>query len=1628
MSEYIPKYPSEEGDDSNKTSSELLAETLKPIYVPQDLMLAWESHLASYSRDTHELLDQVKDSEEALNTQYQALLARVQKYEQMLQDITMDSNEFTMDSDVENFTGWNILAQASYWDYLLRKEITKLSDQIKSSEYKGALVTEVTDTVLEGLIADNNYISNVIEALSNTPLIQELDAALNSTTSSLTELQAEYVRLAEKQVADAEALANQLVEKAEQSAASLEAAIAEQLDRIADEAATRTRLLQELEDKTDAMTAEYNEVADALHTTVIQELTTLQDGITTSVSELKSADEAIITNLDAYKVSNGENIAALQSNINVVSNAQESTASQVTGLVASYDQLGLGLSKAQADIVTSNKARADGDEALSQQITTINAGLGDANSRIDTVSDAVSSLDSATATKFTQLDTRLGGVDDSIASVRQIANSAVDTNTAQATEINTLNSRMSTTEGDVTKKADASALSNLETKVDNADTAISARIDALVANLTTPEGTEINANAFNALRAEVTNNSGNIATHTSQITALNSSLSNVNTGISANADAVADLRTTVTQQGDSITSHAQSIQQLKNDLDVAEAGLATKASTTALNTTNTNVTNLDGRVTTESNRITSLTGRVDTVEGGLTTKADVSAVNALTTRVGDVEGGVSTQAADITALKSSLGLYVLPTDKDTSQQNKWARITLRKTQPYISINVVPDYSYIGTYPEHSQGYFAEGATTTLPIDNSINYYRTLINVAAASTINLGNLMGDDAHAIYVDGKGVYSKTGYSTNACSFAVTAGEHVVDIVVNNGTGGAGFSSTITMSSQVSSMYAPKLTGVLIGNKAEASAIQTTNTEVSRIDRVVVAQGASITNLQAGLTTANNNIATKADGSALSALTTRVSNAEGGLSSQSSKVTKLEAGVGNTSTYVVSTSRNGSFRAGGLPWGLYNTTLTRLAAFSRGFNLVVWAADGSYSSVQIFDTYASSANVASLATALLALPVNIYFTLVGADNIGTASALQGNVELKNFIIANGGSASYYSTWGDNNLPIFTSMVGTGTGTGIQHSFNSNIQNDWIKYPISLISGIPEGFAGVQPIDESKFATASALSTLDTKVVVIDGRVSSQASQLVTLKSSKSAIENGAIAGNDEYVVDLRDPAYNRDLYYPVLLSGFSSEYRQTIRVMSTLNGVSVPPWSSHGGGFSLNAQFQMGGAEWGVIDPEIVTDNFSYSWTHGSVSPLDQIGQIGASSQPFFYVRGGGYYKLSKPVNRSVQVCAPNGSLSGYYEGVLYPRPYQASTVPKSINQGLNQQNVKLQQTNEVVSGVKAISTVTVDNNGVMSGYGLISELVNGQVTSAFGVNANTFFVGAPSGGKKPFIVTSYPQTIDGVTYPAGTYINTALIANATIGTAHIADAAITNAKIANLDAAKITSGYINSDRIEAGSISVKKLAVQDNTNLWGNRYLSSNSFTVDNAPFSPNPGYIGNAIFCERRDHIGEWASRYPVRKGDVIVTEFTARAYKGSGRDLNAGILCNRADGTITELIYPAPQWLGTVSGAWNRYRTVVTVNNDQTTHARLFFQIEQNSSGGAYGYDVCDIVQRRALGGELLVDGAITADKISVNELSAISGNLGTLVTTGPNGTTTITGSYTEVKDASGKIRVKMGVW
>lgn len=64
-----------------------------------------------------------------------------------------------------------------------------------------------------------------------------------------------------------------------------------------------------------------------------------------------------------------------------------------------------------------------------------------------------------------------------------------------------------------------------------------------------------------------------------------------------------------------------------------------------------------------------------------------------------------------------------------------------------------------------------------------------------------------------------------------------------------------------------------------------------------------------------------------------------------------------------------------------------------------------------------------------------------------------------------------------------------------------------------------------------------------------------------------------------------------------------------------------------------------------------------------------------------------------------------------------------------------------------------------------------------------------------------ESPFFHLDYPQTINGVTVPAGTYMKTAFIA----------DASITNAKIGALSADKITTGRFTADRINGTNLSV-------------------------------------------------------------------------------------------------------------------------------------------------------------------------------------------------------------------------
>lgn len=106
------------------------------------------------------------------------------------------------------------------------------------------------------------------------------------------------------------------------------------------------------------------------------------------------------------------------------------------------------------------------------------------------------------------------------------------------------------------------------------------------------------------------------------------------------------------------------------------------------------------------------------------------------------------------------------------------------------------------------------------------------------------------------------------------------------------------------------------------------------------------------------------------------------------------------------------------------------------------------------------------------------------------------------------------------------------------------------------------------------------------------------------------------------------------------------------------------------------------------------------------------------------------------------------------------------------------LNGQTTSIRNVERSVNGVRSIKAVTVDNNGFISGYGLMSDLQNGRVTSRFGINADQIYFGGTTSAKKPFVFTTRTTVIDGVSYPAGAWINSASIAHASINMLHIAD----------------------------------------------------------------------------------------------------------------------------------------------------------------------------------------------------------------------------------------------------------
>lgn len=536
----------------------------------------------------------------------------------------------------------------------------------------------------------------------------------------------------------------------------------------------------------------------------------------------------------------------------------------------------------------------------------------------------------------------------------------------------------------------------------------------------------------------------------------------IQSSLDANASAITNLTTRVANDEGTITSHSQSITQLNNSITSINGSLSNKADVSALNSLDTKVTNIDGRVTSNANAVTSLQGQVNTVEKGLSTKAEATALNNYYTKT---EADNATSGA-INSFNSSLVIGGRNLVRNTQ--------TVREGLEWLFVEPLVE-PLIGQY------------TISFDIEN-------LDGTLTGSGVGFKNPNENPKYFWYPDsssGHKTITMNLDSTGFSQFGIWFNNKVrlKNVKVEKGSKETGWS--------------PAPEDVKASIDLNASAIQTTQTNVSNIDGRLSTATDSITSLNSRMSTAEGGIA--GANSAINTLSTRISDAEGKLTSQSNSVTQLSDQIGNTKSYSIVTFRNGFAVSSMHKDGGIHSYKGKIDGFGRGLNLIVFN-NGDVSSVQAFDTYADvDAGGKAILDAINALASGTYFAIVGTDNIGGVAEWNSNSPLRALLLSCGASDKYFSSWNWNSLPIFVGRKDLDAGNGILAMFDSSINNQWIEYPLTFVNGAPVGMGDSRAITTQLDANASAISSLSNKVTQQGNDITSQSNAITSLNNSLS-------------------------------------------------------------------------------------------------------------------------------------------------------------------------------------------------------------------------------------------------------------------------------------------------------------------------------------------------------------------------------------------------------------------------------------------------------------------------------------------------------------------------------------------
>ena len=731
---------------------------------------------------------------------------------------------------------------------------------------------------------------------------------------------------------------------------------------------------------------------------------------------------------------------------------------------------------------------------------------------------------------------------------------------SQSTSIAGLNNSLNTTNENVAKKADSSAVQTLQNTVTQQGKDISAAnsdITNLKGSLDATNdkvATKADSSAVATIQSTVTQQGKDIASSASDISSLKNSLATTDSNVAKKADASAlqTLQNTVTQQGKDLTSVGNRATALENSLKTTNDNVATKADASALSTLQNTVSQHGDSIASQSDSITSLKNSVGSLvnmgdnlvqdssfdNGGQTFRTQQ---NSGTSGSIVAFGAFGENSAGVRMVKvngTSPGLFAngkLPVpvngarkyryivrakgvsgamnmllrrwnfngntegayeDKNNTLTTDWQTITWDTS---FSPKDGVDGQSFGIYCHPNNGEIWIDSFQVFDITDATNNETT-----ASALSNLSTTVSRQGETVTSQGTAITKlQNDLSSTKTDLAKKADASALQTLQSTVT-----DQGKTLTSQGDSITALNNTVNTVkgdvAKKADSSALQNLQSTVTQQGKDISTNASNITALTGNLATTNAAVATKADASALSNLTTRVTQNEKNISSQSDAVTKLSNTVSNIAVGSANLIPNSGTMEG------WSDVISDTYRGNKVFSFTRKANSSSYvqsneivlagpvdSDSYVYSFWAKAAKDGTVINAYFYNPSNTTGSETSQGVKGSSSDGSAAITLTT------SWARYWVKW--------THSPTTGTKRFIPARLNNSSTADqtvFISSPQLETGNVVTDWKAA----DSDFASASALSTLTSRVTSDEGVISSQGSAIADLKNSL-ATTNSTVA-----------------------------------------------------------------------------------------------------------------------------------------------------------------------------------------------------------------------------------------------------------------------------------------------------------------------------------------------------------------------------------------------------------------------------------------------------------------------------------------------------------------------------------